>query len=327
MPSLADLKKNRESQMNKLKEATTNTRAKDERFWSPTFDKEKGKGSAVVRFLPAPPGEDLAMVRTFSHNFKGPSGRYYSEMSLTTIGKPDPCMEMLGRLWNSGIESDKDVRKTMARKTNYYTNVLVVKDPANPANEGKVFLYRFGPQIHEMVNEALFPEDNEVEPLMVFDPWDGANFEIVIKGKTMPNKDVVPDYTRSRFMDPTPISDDDDDIDEIWKKTHSLADFTSVDKFKSYEDLQKKLYEVLGATVGSGVEVVEGWTRPVNSTPAPAPRSEPEPRAERTARRTPNFDEDDEDMQAPMATPAPKVSSIDDDDDDEEFLRSIKRKK
>lgn len=320
MPSLAELKKNRVSQLEKLKNATQGNRVVDERFWAPTFDKEKGKGSAVVRFLPAPSGEDLAFVRVYRHNFKGPEGKYYSELSRTTLtGEKDPCQDLCNRLWNSGIESDKKVRQPLGRKTTYYSNVLVLSDPANPENEGKVFIFRFGPQIYEIVSELLFPKDEE--PVFVYDAWDGRDFKINIKGKVLPNNDIVPDYSRSMFSDDsTPLADSDDEIEEIWGKAHSLKQFSDVSLFKTFEELQAKLFDVLGSTIGSGLDVVPGWK-------VPTVASEPvQTRSARNEEVPSSRSVDDDEAPAPKAK---KTVAVDDDDDDDdlEFLRSLRNKK
>lgn len=313
--SLAALKKNRDSVLAKLQgaaktsESSGNSSRNDDRFWAPFFDKERGTGGAVIRFLPAPDGEDLPWAKVFSHAFKGPTGKWYIENSLSTIGKHDAVGNMNSRLWNSGVESDKDVARSMKRKTAYYSNVLVIKDPANPENEGKVFLYKYGPMIFEMLNAKMFPAADDVddrEPMNPFDAWDGADFVIKIVGKKI-GKDLVPNYEKSYFKDPSAISDDDDEIERIWSKAHSLTAFTDPKNFKTPEELSKKLFEVLGPTVGSGVPVLEGVEIP--STPAP-----------RRANRV--VEEDDDDTPAPTAK-VEKAAASDDDDEGLAWLREM----
>jgi len=222
--------------------------------------------------MPAPEGEDLPWVKVFKHAFKGPTGKWYIENSLSTVGKSDCVGSMNSRLWNSGIESDKDVARGMKRKTEYFSNVLVIKDPANPENEGKVFLYKFGPMIFEMVNAKMFPDEIDGdEAINPFDAWTGADFVIKITGKKI-GLDLVPNYEKSYFKDASPIDQDDDVIEAHWQKCHSLAAFVDPKNFKTEEELKKKLFEVLGPTVGSGISVLEGVVDPAPTQTRAAPK-------------------------------------------------------
>ena len=114
----------------------------DERLWKPELDKS-GNGFAVIRFLPAPDKEEIPWAKLYTHAFQGPGG-WYIENSLTTVGGKDPVSDYNRELWNSGNESDKDVVRKQKRKLSYYSNIYVVKDPTNPQNEGKVFLFKYG---------------------------------------------------------------------------------------------------------------------------------------------------------------------------------------
>lgn len=278
--SLSELRKASSTTLEKLKQIAdqqkTSSSSKDERFWSPTFNKEKGNGGAIVRLLPAPPGEDLPRVRVYSHGFKGPTGKWYIENSLSSIGKQDPVGNLNSRLWNSGVDSDKQVARDQKRKTSYYSNILVVKDPANPENEGKVFLWRYGQKIYDIIDSVMFPEDDGLgaqEGINPFDPWTGANLVIKMVGIKLGN-DIVPNYDKS-FFDKTSCIGTDDEIDAIWNKCESLSAFVSDKNFKTEEELKKRLYEVLGDTVGSGVQTIEGWgAAPTQVTRPSAPKED-----------------------------------------------------
>jgi len=211
----------------------------DERLWKPEVDKT-GNGYAVLRFLPAPEGEEIPWVKLYSHAFQGPGG-WYIENSLTTVGKKDPVSDHNRELWNSGNESDKDVVRRQKRKLSYYANVYVVKDPTNPQNEGGVFLYKFGKKIFDKVMEAMQPEFEDESPINPFDFWQGANFKLKIK-----KKDGYWNYDSSEFDKVSPLLEDDDALEALWKKQYSLAAVTASDQFKSYEDLEKRLKYVLG---------------------------------------------------------------------------------
>lgn len=211
----------------------------DERLWKPEVDKT-GNGYAVLRFLPAPEGEDIPWVKLYSHAFQGPGG-WYIENSLTTTGKKDPVSDHNRELWNSGNELDKDVVRKQKRKLSYYANIYVVKDPANPQNEGGVFLYKFGKKIFDKIMEAMQPEFEDEDAINPFDFWQGANFKLKIK-----KKDGYWNYDSSEFDSVSPLLEDDDALEALWKKQYSLAAVTAPDQFKSYEDLEKRLKYVLG---------------------------------------------------------------------------------
>ena len=211
----------------------------DERLWKPELDKT-GNGYAVLRFLPAPEGEDIPWVKVYSHAFQGPGG-WYIENSLTTTGGKDPVSEYNRELWNSGNESDKDVVRRQKRKLSYYANIYVVKDPTNPQNEGGVFLYKFGKKIFDKVMEAMQPEFEDETPINPFDFWQGANFKLKIV-----KKDGFWNYDKSEFDSSTPLLNDDDALEALWKKQHSLTAFTAADQFKTYDELKKRLEYVLG---------------------------------------------------------------------------------
>ena len=212
----------------------------DDRLWKPAVDKA-GNGYAVIRFLPAHANCELPWTQVWSHAFQGPGG-WYIENSLTTIGKDDPVGELNRSLWNSGNDSDKEVARKQKRKLSYYANIYVVKDSANPENEGRVALYKFGKKIFDKITAAMQPEFDDEEPINPFDFWKGANFKLKIK-----NVAGYWNYDSSEFARPSALSEDDDEMEEIYNKIYDLSEFTAADQFKSYDDLKKRLDAVLGA--------------------------------------------------------------------------------
>ena len=210
----------------------------DERLWKPEVDKA-GNGYAVIRFLPAPDGEDLPWVKMYSHAFQGPGG-WYIENSLTTLNQKDPCSEFNTSLWNSGVESDKQIARNQKRKLAFYSNIYVVKDPANPENEGKVFLYKFGKKIFDKIMGAMQPEFEDESPLNPFDFWQGADFKVKIKKVA-----GYWNYDSSEFAAAAPLLKDDDALESIWKKEYSLSEIVAADQFKTYDELKKRLESVL----------------------------------------------------------------------------------
>jgi len=211
----------------------------DDRLWKLECDKS-GNGYAVIRFLPAPEGEDLPFVKLYSHAFQGPGG-WYIENSLTTLGQKDPVSEYNTMLWNNGTDAGKEAARKQKRKLTYMANIYVVKDPANPANEGKVFLFKFGKKIFDKLTAAMQPEFEDEEAIDPFDFWQGANFKLKAK-----NVAGYRNYDSSEFARPDALLDDDDAMEAIWKKEYSLAELVAADQFKDYDVLKKRLDYVLG---------------------------------------------------------------------------------
>ena len=243
--SFSDLKKN--SRLGSLTSKLTNeiekmnkgsTGGADERLWKLDVDKA-GNGYAVIRFLPAPNGEELPWAKVWSHAFQGPGG-WYIENSLTTLGGKDPVSEYNRILWNSGADEDKEQARKQKRKLTYIANIYVVKDPSNPQNEGKVFLYKFGKKIFDKISAAMQPEFEDEQAIDPFDFWKGANFKLKAK-----NVAGYRNYDSSEFARPDALLDDDDELEAIWKKQYSLEEFTKQDQFKSYDELEKRMNAVL----------------------------------------------------------------------------------
>ena len=242
----------------------------DERLWKPTMDKT-GNGYAVIRFLPAPKGEDLPWVKLWNHAFQGPTGQWFIENSLTTLGNNDPVSEYNSKLWNSGIESDKEIARRQKRKLSYYSNIYVVSDAANPQNEGKGFLYRYGKKIFDKVMEAMQPPFPDTDPINPFDFWEGANFKLKLR-----KVDGYWNYDLSSFDSADALSDDEDKLEEVWGEEYSLSEFTAPSNFKTYDELKTRLDMVLSGVTKTGtVETLmeDEPTAPakVNTKPAPAP--------------------------------------------------------
>ena len=245
----------------------------DERLWKPEVDKA-GNGYAVIRFLPAPNGEDLPWAQVWTHAFQGPGG-WYIENSLTTLGKKDPVSDLNRELWNSGGEGSpqRAQARNQKRKLNYYSNIYVVKDSANPENEGKVFLYRYGKKIFDKIMESMQPAFEDETPVNPFDLWKGADFKLKITKVA-----GFWNYDKSEFDAPSVLGDlNDKDLEGIWKQEHSLSAYTADDQFKSYEELKERLDRTLKASYRPDPEVEEEEVAPepvVNRTAAPSSNGE-----------------------------------------------------
>ena len=218
----------------------------DERLWKPELDKS-GNGYAVIRFLPACEGEDLPWAKVWNHAFQGPTGQWYIENSLTTLNQKDPVSEHNTRLWNTGLESDKEIARKQKRKLQYFSNIYVVSDTKHPENEGKVFLFRFGKKIFDKITAAMSPEFEDEKAINPFDFWEGANFKLKIR-----KVDGFWNYDKSEFEDTSKLFESDDDANKVWKSQHSLKEFTAPTNFKSYDELKTRLDAVLSGTVKVG---------------------------------------------------------------------------
>jgi hypothetical protein len=298
--SFASLKKSGKTQLDKINQelnklSNPEAGGADDRFWRPEVDKS-GNGYAVIRFLPAPANEDVPFVRIWDHGFQGPGG-WYIEKSLTTLGQKDPVSEYNTELWNSGIESNKEVVRKQKRRLAFISNIYVIKDPSNPQNEGKVFLYQYGKKIFDKINSAMHPEFQDDEPINPFDFWNGANFKLKIR-----TVEGYRNYDSSAFDTQSSLLDDDEELEKIWKQEQSLQDFIDPKNFKSYDELKAKLHRVLNLGGGSV-----------------QPRS--------TAASL--VDEDETPAPAPSKVAAPKkpaqAAVVDDDEDDEESMAFFKK--
>jgi len=290
--SFASLKKSRGNSLsrlvqesNKLTSGSQQSSGGDDRFWKPEVDKS-GNGYAVIRFLPEPGGEDLPFVRVFDHGFQGPGG-WYIENSLTTIGEKDPVGEYNSELWNNGTDAGKEQARKQKRRLSYYSNIYVVKDPANPANEGKVFLFKYGKKIWDKLNEAMNPAFEDEDPINPFDFWGGADFKLKIR-----NLDGYRNYDKSEFDTPAALlNGDDDELEKVYNSMYSLADFLDRKHFKSYDELKAKLDRVLGRTGAAPAARAEDYD-PAPVAKAPEMKSAPAPKVSDEV----SFDDDDDSL-------------------------------
>ena len=266
--SFATLKRNQNDLMSKLKQEANKLKDpdkkgyEDDRYWKPERDKS-GNGYAVVRFLPQREGEDMPWVRLWNHGFQGPGG-WYIENSLTTLNKQDPVSEYNTKLWNNGTEDGKDQARKQKRRLSHISNIYVIKDPAHPENEGKVFLYRYGKKIFDKLNEAMNPEFEDEDSMNPFCLWSGADFKLKIR-----MLDGFVNYDKSEFDSPATLGEfDDDKLEEVYNQVHSLTELIAEDQFKSYDELKTKMEKVLGLAEDTAVQFnVDEFTAPKSADP------------------------------------------------------------
>lgn len=269
------LKKSSSSSLSKLNDELTKMTApqsakpsEDDRFWRPEVDKS-GNGYAVIRFLPQPAGEDVPFIRLFDHAFKGPSGQWLIDGCLTTVNEKCPVCEHNSELWATGSKENQDRVRTQKRKLSFISNIYVVKDPANPDNEGKVFLYKFGKKIFDKLNAAMNPEFEDEQPLNPFDLWAGANFKLKIR-----KVEGYQNYDKSEFESAGPLLEDDDELEAIWKREHPLQSFLERKNFKSYDDIKSRMNKVLALEGNTASESRAAAAQAWDEETAPPPRQQ-----------------------------------------------------
>lgn len=294
--SIADLRKARTTDFTKITQALTKTndRGDDSDYFKLTKDKA-GNGSAVIRFLPKHPDDELPFVTLYSNAFQGPTGRWYIENNRSTIGEADPVSEINSKLWATGNESDKELARKQKRKTSYIANIYVINDPANPDNNGKVFRFKFGKKIFQMIMDRANPTFAEDQPVNVFDPFDGADFKL-----RMRQVEGYPNYDTSVFTDPKPLADTDEEIVAIVNQMKPLKEIIAPNQFKSYDELKRKYDSVMSGTVASTAKaeaVAEAMREEPVAKPKPAGKVAQEtvkaPKQETPAWESEASDEDD----------------------------------
>ena len=243
---------------------------KDDRVWKLEPDKA-GNATAVIRFLPRSEGDELPWVRVFNHSFQGPTGKWYIENSLTTLGENDPVGELNSRLWNSGSEANKEIARKQKRKLTYIANVLIISDPKHPENEGQVRLFKFGKKIFDKIMDKAKPTFEDEKPVNVFDLWEGADFKL-----RMRKVDGYSNYDQSMFSEPAELfGGDEDKLLDVVSKQHKLSEFVDRKNFKSYDDLAKKMSDVLSETAAAPrasaakmADDLDDYTPPTRNVPS-----------------------------------------------------------
>lgn len=299
--SFAALKKNRSDfsrlaqELEKTNSPQQNSSSQDDRIWKPTIDKT-GNSYAVIRFLPPCDGEELPWVRIFNHGFKGPGG-WLIDNCPTTIGLPCPVCESNTELWGTGSQDNQNLARDRKRKLKHMSNIYVIKDPGNPDNEGKVFLYSYGKKIFDKLNDLMRPQFEDETPVNPFDFWGGANFKL--KYRTV---DGYGNYDKSEFDSPSPLSDDDSKMESIYKQCHSLEEFVAPSAFKTYDQLKDRLDKVLGVTSPVGTAETRDMYEDNSSS-------------QESMFTKPTFKE----------SPTPELKSVSNDDDDDDSISYFER--
>jgi hypothetical protein len=253
-------KKNVSEMMEKLNKASgaSSNSYIDDRYWKLERDKT-GNGYAIIRFLDAPDAEDFPFVKMYTHGFKGQGG-WYIENSLTTLNQQDPVSEANSELWNSGIDSNKEIARNRKRRLQYISNIYVVKDAKCPENEGKTFLFKYGKSIFDMIQAAGSPEFDDETPVNVFDLFNGSDFKLKAR-----KADGFIKYDKSTFEEPSQWLSTEDEMEKLYDGLYSLNAEVGEDKFKSYDELKTKFLRVIGGSASSSSFTAES----VSAEPTP----------------------------------------------------------
>jgi gp32 DNA binding protein like len=273
MVDFAEFKKNRKNtDLSAIANAHQNKKSyADNRYWKLTTpDKKDGATSgAIIRFLPSPHDAEEPIIKYYSFSFKGVTGQYYIEPSLESIGQPDPVQDYNTRLWRTGdVNKQEDCKVNRPRKVHFISNILVVKDPANPSNEGKVFLYQFGSKIYEKITAHLVGDEVAGEESVdIFDFDEGANFSLSM---TYGGKSGFFSYDKSKFLRQSSIGSEQEQ-EMIFSNLYDLQKDEPI-RYSSYAELSSKFDAVMGfgstqtTATDDGADGDNGYTAPLEST-------------------------------------------------------------
>jgi len=195
---------------------------KDERFWTLTKDKDTGKGEAIIRFLPSVFSEDeFPYVKYFEHYVRGDDNRWLVvDACSRSLNRPCPICERASKYYQANMQDRYRLAKA---RTNYLYNILVVDDKACPENNGKVFMFKAGVTIHNMIVDSMNSEFDD-EAKNPFGVYDGNNF--IFRSRKDPSKGGQIAYDKSKFDDKsTPIAEDDDAISKILEGCECLTKY------------------------------------------------------------------------------------------------------
>jgi hypothetical protein len=314
---LSNLKKQRQQALEKATKSMEagggqrKEREVDSRFWKLKAD-DQGNAGAVIRFLPnVHEGDELPWVKVDRFAFKGPTGKWYINNSLRTIGQEDPVSKDNSRLWNEvGTDEAKAIVKTRKVQPKYIFNIYVIKDVNNPENEGKVFLYEAGKQVFGWIQEKAQPEDDPLgdtpDPIYVWDLWEGANFRF----KAYKEGEYLK-YDKSTFDSPSEfLGGDEAKIEEVLAQCHKLNQFVAPENFKSYDDLQRQLDLVMG---NSAQKQEHSQSKDLDDLQKLAETSKPKESAKKPKQESPAKEEK-------VSEPA---TSTGDDDDTLNYFKSL----
>ncbi|RKX18542.1 MAG: hypothetical protein DRP51_08990 [Candidatus Zixiibacteriota bacterium] len=227
---------------------------KDERFWLPTKD-DAGSSNALIRFLPQPDIEAPPTISFYQHGFKE-KGKWFIDNCPSTFAKDCPVCEHIQPYWEEETEESMNYARRYSRTKQFICNILVIKDLIKPANNGKVFLFKFGIKIYEKIEEKIFPESELDTAVQIFDPWEGCGFKLKLRQKSGRNN-----YDQSEFSSTKgPVTESDEKLETIFNQLVDLSEFLADDKFSSYEKMAKKFNRIM--------KITGGKTKPSKAKPA-----------------------------------------------------------
>lgn len=318
--SFADLLKNRKQKSKeiskKIEDMSKGGYSNDEpdaRFWELShLRNEDGNGRATIRLLWNLVDEPFNLY--YSYFEESPyTGKYYVHASHRSFDPNayDPAYEHNGRIYSDNSLSDDEKKKySIRRQKHYIWVILVIDDPIEPENNGKVFLFDMGPQIYGVImkrKEGKAPFDDE-EPCDPWDPIEGCNMKIKIVSKRF-GKALVPNYESSIFEAPSPLAESNKEIEAIIGKMYSLEEFTDPENTKLYKSIERQKKD-FAAWIG---EEAPTETADVAEKPKETKSEKP--------KEAPKKEDDDDEIPFEMDDDSKSETLIEDDDDDDFFSK------
>jgi hypothetical protein len=249
---------------------------------------QDGTYSSLIRFLPNLKNPRKPYIRKYVYWLEDADGKGFYVDSPSTIGEKCPVQDMFFKLRNSESAVDKKMSENLKRKEVYYALVQIVKDPQNTALEGQIKVFKFGWKIKQKIDDELNPKFDD--PVQVFDPFEGKNFELnIMKKGGYPNYDGCKFQSKQTAMvlEGNEVSDDDAGRKAIIEYLKDAPELSGWDYTAWTDDERNRVMGVLAGygSPGSSIGRVTSPNAAPAKTEAPAKAAvtEEAPQAESAA--------------------------------------------
>jgi hypothetical protein len=190
----------------------------------------------VVRLIPNLNDINKTFFHHVQHGWNSfATGQFVSALSLPK-GEYDPIGQTRYKmLYKSSNDADRVKGAEIKRSEKWLVNVLVVDDPINKINNGKIMILRYGTQLKKVIDDAMSDSDEYGE--RIFDLSEkGCNLKIKVE-----KQGDYPYYGSSRFTSPKEIEGlDSKKQEQIYE---GIYDLENVYAKKNADELQKLLDE------------------------------------------------------------------------------------
>jgi hypothetical protein len=224
------------SMFQSIKDALASSDSKGSATYNEIMQTKVGN-TFTVRLLPFAKDPSKTFFHYYNHGWNSfATGQYVQTLSPQTFGERDPIAEERFKVLRTGSEEDKEKMSAVRRLEKWLVNVYVIDDPANPDNNGKVKILRYGKQLQKIITEAIEGEDAEEFGPRIFDLGsEGVNFKIKVE-----QQGDFPTYVSSRFTAAGKVDLSEDQQKDIYD---GVFDLTEVFTLKSYDDLKEMFNE------------------------------------------------------------------------------------